>query len=180
MDESIWRYGLLVTAPGETYNYSNLGYGILDYIISRIAGKDYSDFMREEVFEPLAMTRTSVQVDVSSTNDVAQMYDSNKQAIAPYDFDHRGASAVLSSGARPGPLRHVPSQQSAARSRAYPQERDVGDDAYQVVSQFYDEGEAPVDYLWVASPVWNTADTVSDWPLGNAGCSVQTDNGAVE
>ena len=62
MDETIRHYGILVAAPGEIYQYSNLGYGILDYIISRIPGKSYAQFMRSEVFLPLGMTHTSVGV----------------------------------------------------------------------------------------------------------------------
>ena len=34
MDETIRRYGNLVTAPGERYQYSNLGYGVIDYVIA--------------------------------------------------------------------------------------------------------------------------------------------------
>lgn len=96
MDESIRRYGILVTAPGEEYNYSNFGYGIIDYIISRASGMDYSDFMKAEVFEPLGMSRTSVLADPDLMDQVAQMYEGGQQRIPPYDFDHRGASAVLS------------------------------------------------------------------------------------
>lgn len=43
-DETIRRYGNLVTAPGERYQYSNLGYGLLDYIIERKSGKKFADF----------------------------------------------------------------------------------------------------------------------------------------
>jgi CubicO group peptidase (beta-lactamase class C family) len=62
MDETILRYGNLVTAPGEKYEYSNLGFGILDYAISRVSGKPYEDFMREEVFLKLGLTHTSVGI----------------------------------------------------------------------------------------------------------------------
>src|SRR2546423_8460335 len=40
-DEAIARYGILVFPPGEVYEYSNLGYGILDRIISRVSGRAY-------------------------------------------------------------------------------------------------------------------------------------------
>src|SRR5712692_9618381 len=50
MDETILRYGNLVTAPGERYQYSNLGFGVLDYVIARVSRRAYEDFMREEVF----------------------------------------------------------------------------------------------------------------------------------
>ena len=63
MDETIRRYGNLVTIPGERYEYSNLGYGILDYVISRVSGRPYAEFMREEVFGKLGLTHTSVHVD---------------------------------------------------------------------------------------------------------------------
>src|SRR5439155_21219821 len=43
MDETIARYGILVSAPGETFRYSNLGFGIIDYIISRVSGQSYPD-----------------------------------------------------------------------------------------------------------------------------------------
>ncbi len=44
IDETIRRYGLLVTAPGETWQYSNLGYGILGRIIEVASRKPYADF----------------------------------------------------------------------------------------------------------------------------------------
>lgn len=96
-DTSINRYGILVTAPGETYRYSNFGYGILDHIITLVSGSDYADFMDREVFEPLGLTRTSVLADSSLIDYVARMYDENHQPMEFCDFDHRGASAVLSS-----------------------------------------------------------------------------------
>ncbi len=96
MDDSIRQHGILVTAPGENYTYSNFGYGIIDHIISRISGKDYSEFMAEEVFTPLGMIHSSVQTESSLSANAAQLYAEGKP-IQPYDFDHRGASAVLSS-----------------------------------------------------------------------------------
>ncbi len=97
MDETIKRYGILVTAPGEIYNYANLGYGIIDHIISRVSGQSYAKFMKNEVFQPLGMTRTSVNIDPDLEDNIALRYDENQRPIPFYDFDHRGASAVFSS-----------------------------------------------------------------------------------
>jgi CubicO group peptidase (beta-lactamase class C family) len=146
MDESIRRYGILVTAPGDRYNYSNFGYGIIDYVISRVSGTEYAVFMRDEVFEPLGMARTSVQVDPVSIGNVAEMYDESQKAIAPYDFDHRGASAVLSSvhdlvrfgmfhlGNRPADQEPILSEQTLEKMHG------------EVGSRFED-GSGSVDYL---------------------------------
>jgi CubicO group peptidase (beta-lactamase class C family) len=97
IEEAIEKHGVLVTPPGERYVYSNLGYGIIGHIISRTSGKSYADFMREEVFEPLGMTHTSVLENPELPDVTATMYDARKRPIPIYDFDHRGASAALSS-----------------------------------------------------------------------------------
>lgn len=97
MDETIRRYGNLVTAPGEKYQYSNLGYGILDYVIFRLSGKSYPDFMRQEVFLPLGLTHTSVNVGPGLEKHQAVRYGPDGLTIPFYDFDHPGGSAVYSS-----------------------------------------------------------------------------------
>lgn len=96
-DETILRYGHLVREPGEHYDYANLGYGILDYVISRVSGKCYPDFMREEVFLPLGLTHTSVHVGPGLEGQAAVRYGIDGLPIPFYDFDHPGASAVFSS-----------------------------------------------------------------------------------
>ncbi len=97
MDETIRRYANLVTAPDERWNYSNLGYGILDYIIERVSGQSYPDFMRDEVFQPLGLTRTSVGIGPGLEEFTATRYATDQSPIPFYDFDHPGGSAVFSS-----------------------------------------------------------------------------------
>lgn len=97
MDETILRYGNLVTAPGERFQYSNLGFGIFDYVIERISGKRYSDFMREDVFVPLGLTHTSVHIGPGLESFVSTRYGRDGMPVEFYEFDHTGASALWSS-----------------------------------------------------------------------------------
>ena len=97
MDETIHRYGNLVTAPGERYQYSNLGYGLLGYAISRVSGKSYTDFLREEVFAPLGMDHTSVHIGPGLQAGQAVKYTADGLVVPPYDSDSTGASAIYSS-----------------------------------------------------------------------------------
>jgi CubicO group peptidase (beta-lactamase class C family) len=96
-DETILRYGNLVTVPGEHYQYSNLGFGIIGYVLSRVSGESYADFMREAVFEKLGMTHTSVGIGPGLAEFQAIRYDDQGNPIPFYDFDHPGASAIYSS-----------------------------------------------------------------------------------
>ena len=97
MDITILRYGNLVTKPGERWQYSNLAYGILDYIIERTSGRSYSDFMRNEVFLPLGLNHTTVDIGPGLEKHAAVRYNPENEPIPFYDFDHPGASAVFSS-----------------------------------------------------------------------------------
>ncbi len=65
-------------APGEKWKYSNSGYVLLGYLIERISGQSYADFVQQNIFKPLGMADSG--------------YDSNT-AIIP----HRAA------GYAPGP-----------------------------------------------------------------------------
>jgi CubicO group peptidase (beta-lactamase class C family) len=42
-------------APGEKWNYSNSGYALLGYLIEKISGQRYADFVQENIFKPLGM-----------------------------------------------------------------------------------------------------------------------------
>jgi CubicO group peptidase (beta-lactamase class C family) len=97
-DETILRYGDLYSKPGERFQYSNLDYGVLDYVISRVSGRSFAEYMRNEVFLKLDMTRTSIGVDPSLKEFAATRYDGEDLTpIVTYQFDHNGASAVYSS-----------------------------------------------------------------------------------
>jgi len=58
--------------PGEKWNYSNSGYILLGYLIEKISGQSYSDFLQQNIFTPLGMKESG--------------YDSNSTVIA-----HRAA-----------------------------------------------------------------------------------------
>jgi len=47
-------------APGEKWNYSNLGYVILGILIHKVSGEFYGEFLRQRVFSPLGMKSTRI------------------------------------------------------------------------------------------------------------------------
>ncbi|MEM6630841.1 MAG: serine hydrolase domain-containing protein [Bacteroidota bacterium] len=46
------------SAPGEHFDYSNIGYMVLGHLIEAITQKKLKDYCREEIFEPLGMKHT--------------------------------------------------------------------------------------------------------------------------
>jgi CubicO group peptidase (beta-lactamase class C family) len=97
MDDTVLRYAHIFFEPGTRYQYSNLGYGLLDYVIERVSSRPYADFMRQEVFIPLGLTRMSVGIGPRLAEHAAVRYNRECTPLPFYDFDHRGASAIFAS-----------------------------------------------------------------------------------
>lgn len=45
-------------APGQEEKYSNVGFGLIGYLVERISGKPFNEYMKEEIFLPLKMNNT--------------------------------------------------------------------------------------------------------------------------
>ncbi|HEY2575849.1 MAG TPA: serine hydrolase domain-containing protein [Streptosporangiaceae bacterium] len=45
---------------GRVFHYSNPGYALLGALVTRLRGRDWEQVLRQEILEPLGMTRTSV------------------------------------------------------------------------------------------------------------------------
>lgn len=45
-------------APGSKWNYNNSGYILLGYIIEKVSGKSYEQYVQENLFAPAGMTRS--------------------------------------------------------------------------------------------------------------------------
>ena len=59
--EIVQRQPALQNAPGAEWNYNNTAFGLAAVIVERTSGQDFHDFMADNVFGPLGMTRTMVR-----------------------------------------------------------------------------------------------------------------------
>jgi CubicO group peptidase (beta-lactamase class C family) len=56
----ISRYNQLNFRPNSEGNYSNSGYFLLAKIVEKVSGKSFSDFLNENIFNPLGMTESFI------------------------------------------------------------------------------------------------------------------------
>lgn len=95
LDESISLYGKAMLRPGLTQRYSNIGYAVLERIIEQVSGKSYSEFLREELFEPLQMKSADVFTSPVDPANTAIPYTRAGDRYRSYDIDTRGAGGVF-------------------------------------------------------------------------------------
>lgn len=54
-DRVVFREEPLAFQPGENWDYTNESYVLLGYLVEKISGQSYPDFLTENIFKPLAM-----------------------------------------------------------------------------------------------------------------------------
>ena len=96
LETTLERFGRLMSKPGESYNYSNLGYGVLESIIEQVSGKPYPEFMASEVFAPLNLKNTIVATAPPQGTEFAAKYSVALAPVPFCDHDTRGAAAIYS------------------------------------------------------------------------------------
>jgi CubicO group peptidase (beta-lactamase class C family) len=61
--------------PGSDVSYSDVGYVLLGFVINRVAGEFYGDFLQQRIFEPLRMKHTRVISDADIVPGRASGYE---------------------------------------------------------------------------------------------------------
>jgi CubicO group peptidase (beta-lactamase class C family) len=77
---AVWKN----TVPGERELYSNVGTGILGYLVEVITGVDFNSYCKQNIFTPLEMNHTSYAYADLDMDKVVKKYWINYQLIEPY------------------------------------------------------------------------------------------------
>ena len=72
--------------PGEKWSYSNSGYVLLSAIIETVSGQDYADFVKAEIFDPLEMRDTAIDVTADIVPMRASGYSPTKDGVANAEY----------------------------------------------------------------------------------------------
>lgn len=60
--------------PGERHSYVNTGYNVAAYLIEKLAGKPWEQYMTEAVFRPMGMSHSNVDLRADASGRYAQGY----------------------------------------------------------------------------------------------------------
>jgi D-alanyl-D-alanine-carboxypeptidase/D-alanyl-D-alanine-endopeptidase len=86
--------------PGETYEYSNLAFGILGFALAEHAHKSYANLLRDKILRPLGMNMSDVATTPTLAVHVAPGHDDSGVIVPEWNFSpvDAGAGALRSTG----------------------------------------------------------------------------------
>ncbi len=72
--------------PGEKFKYDNTGYILLGYVIEKVSGQKYADYLRQHIFDPLGMRDSGYDTEAAIIphRDSGYVYNGTQWSNAPY------------------------------------------------------------------------------------------------
>jgi serine-type D-Ala-D-Ala carboxypeptidase/endopeptidase len=89
----------LTREPGEQWEYSNVGGGLLGHILSLHAGVGYEELVRTRILEPLAMHDTTITLSAAARGRTATGHDMLMNPARLWSFDVLAGAAAMRSTA---------------------------------------------------------------------------------
>ena len=90
----------LARDPGQQYEYSNLGMGLLGFVLARRAGMSYEALVTKRILEPLGMRDTRITLTPALAPRFAAGHTATLEPQKPWDFDALAGAGALRSTAR--------------------------------------------------------------------------------
>jgi CubicO group peptidase (beta-lactamase class C family) len=82
--------------PGEKWDYENTNYLVLGYLLEKVSGQTYADFLRENIFKPLGMNDSGVDSNVAIVPHRASGYWPGADGVE--NAERTNISGALSAG----------------------------------------------------------------------------------
>ncbi len=88
---------ILEREPGTTYEYSNLGMGMLGHLMARASGTTYENMLHKYILDSLGMTQTAITLTPEMQKNLAKGYTEKGEPSGLWSFNVlEGAGAIRS------------------------------------------------------------------------------------
>lgn len=87
---------VLEQAPGLSFSYSNTGFNLLELLIEEVTGRNFAEFMEQEILVPLGMYNSSFIWSKEFNPAVPFGYDLTGKAVPVYIYPEKGSGGLFS------------------------------------------------------------------------------------
>ena len=84
----------VITEPNTICRYSNIGYNLLGYIVEKVSGITYEEYVEEKILKPLNMSNSLVRL---KNSDIAKgyIYNDEKYSELPFSYQYTSGSSGI-------------------------------------------------------------------------------------
>lgn len=84
----------VITEPNTICRYSNIGYNLLGYIVEKVSGMSYENYVKEKILKPLNMNNSLVRLKNTDTA-VGYIYDDKSYVESPFAYQFTSGSSGI-------------------------------------------------------------------------------------
>ena len=95
LKESLTHSAILFQMPGEGFSYSNVGYNLLELMIEEVTGRDFAEYMKNEILYPLGMYHSDFEWSEETLALAPLGYTLDGKAISPYRYPERASGGLI-------------------------------------------------------------------------------------
>lgn len=95
LEQSLTKEAILIQEPGLSFSYSNTGYNLLELLIEEVTGRDFAEYIEEEVFIPLRMHNSSFTWSEELDPAVPVGYDLKGNPIPVYIYSEKASGGLF-------------------------------------------------------------------------------------
>jgi CubicO group peptidase (beta-lactamase class C family) len=95
LKESLTHSAILFQMPGKGFSYSNVGYNLLELLIEEVTGRDFAEYMKNEVLYPLGMYHSDFEWSEETLTSAPLGYTLDGKPISPYRYPERASGGLI-------------------------------------------------------------------------------------
>jgi CubicO group peptidase (beta-lactamase class C family) len=95
LEESLSNEAVLLHEPGSSFSYSNTGFNLLELLIEEVTGRDFAEYMQQEILNPLGMRNSSFTWSEEFDPPVPVGYKLSGEAVPVYVYPEKGSGGLF-------------------------------------------------------------------------------------
>lgn len=95
LQEKLTEEAVLMREPGTAFSYSNIGYNLLELLIEEVTGRDFAEYMEQEILIPLGLSHSSFVWREEFDSNLPVGYDLRGRPVPAYVYPEKGSGGLF-------------------------------------------------------------------------------------